>query len=181
MRLLAYSRHDEHVVVGSQRHEEHEHQEWEHEVDAALTTEVNEDQRCQPQRCEVGEQHAGDQVKRRNQAAHDDREQDGDEHCDHGNDVPEVGGRELVHVVGERLNAEDALRLGVHPHAGAVRECAQRRHLGDGCRGTALLDADVLHGAPVGADEPGKGSSREGGAARVHRDQLRGGQRLTRE
>jgi len=72
----------------------------------ALAAEVDEDQRGESERREIREQDARDQVHRREQAAHDDREQDGDQHRDHGDDVPEIGRGQLIHVVGERLDAE---------------------------------------------------------------------------
>jgi len=95
--------------------------------------------------------------------------------------VPQVRRGQLVHVVRERLNAEDTLRIGVHRRAGMVGESPQRRNLADRRRRTAWLDADVLDGASVGADEPGERCSRERVSAGVHRHELRRGQRVTRE
>ena len=82
--LLAHAAHEEDVVVGPERHEQHEDDERHEVVQAVLAQDPLEDQGGHAHRGPEAEQHAADQVERRHEAAqqqheHDEDADDGDE------------------------------------------------------------------------------------------------------
>ena len=117
MGLLSNAAHDQDVVVGTERHEEHEHQERQHEVETCLSSEVHEDDPGQAQGAQIGHDDARDQVQRRDRAPHDHRQQDGDQDRHDGDDPLQVRSRDGPDVVGE-------LEVAEQPGRGRTSRCA---------------------------------------------------------
>jgi hypothetical protein len=88
--LFPDPRHDQDVVVLAERQQEHKQQERQDERQPRLPGGLDEDQHGQPEGREVGEHHREDQVERRDQRVHHQREQhrdDGDGDRDDGAQV----------------------------------------------------------------------------------------------
>ena len=90
MGLLPDPAHDQDVVVGSQGHQEHEHQEGQDEIETILATELDEHEGCDAERRKIREDDARHEVERRNQAAQDEGQQERDEDRDDRDDPGQV-------------------------------------------------------------------------------------------
>ena len=127
--LLANPAHQEDVVVGAQRHQQHEHHQRQVEGDARLAQDLLEDERREPDGRGVRDQDGADEIERRHdrpeqQDQHDEDPDDGD-HAD------------ALEVVGERVL--DVGELGCRP-ADVGRGCRARSRARP--RGHGLRRAD---------------------------------------
>ena len=175
--------HDQDVVVLAERHQEHEQQERQHEVEPGVAGRALEDQDRDAQRGEIAQDHGGHQVQGGDHAAQHEAEEQREQHGHDGQDLLEVAVGYAAHVVRSRRKSGDTTVDGPDAVLHAGHRAA---HAGDGVQGRGRrrrpgLEGGVeLHRRAVRADElrrrPVRGIllRRDGAVRRRRRGQLAG-------